>query len=199
MQKLLKHFSAVLLMLFTLSSCSNKFEKSDAYKYSSDIYFKPSSGIYGFLLDEYSGDSIECIAYINYLDVYDAESVYIEKFYTQFGYVELDDYLMFENGEFERFTLGNDLHSLGFTHDTDFKFIISRNASDKDFERLSARKNLLDEFFVQKDGNEYTLHYTNSSCELDEQAVYVGSYSESSLFRAGFCEKCFPEMYDENF
>ncbi|MBE6729673.1 MAG: hypothetical protein E7568_05525 [Ruminococcaceae bacterium] len=105
---------------------------------------------------------------------------------------------MFEDDEFNNLTLGNDSHSLGFTHVTEFKFVASRNATEKDFEKLSNRKNLIEQYFVENNEGEYTLHYTDGSCKTSNNVIYVKTFSESSLFRAGFCKKCFPEMYIEN-
>ena len=153
-------------------------------------------GQYGFLVDSYSGDSIECIAYIDDDTEY---GMYIEKIYTKFGYTILEEEVLLKDNKSESICLGNYSHSLGFTHETDFNFVQYRDATEKDFMNISERPNLLDKYYVSFSNNEYTLHYSDSSCTSKNNVMYITTFSESSLLKAGFCDKCFPEMYYEDY
>ena len=166
-----RHFMLTILIIIFICChfCSCSDDKSTEY--------------YGFLLDRYSGDIIECIALIS-------SDNYIEGFETRFGTVKLEDQIYYTERNLESFYMGNERLTL----DSKFYFEKCRNAKPADHIRILNYKNLI-ERFCYIDGEDI-LHYSNCNHINNKTSViYLANYSEAALLKIDLCEECFPDAY----
>lgn len=174
MKKSLKLFF-VFLLCFCLSSCTND----------------KKVGLYVFLVDDYSADCIECVAYP------DAESRDIGKILTKYGTFEVEIFYNAEEGNYEKFSIDNSISYLGYTLESDFIINVVRDAYAHDVERIKEYKELYEPFYISDDGFDNVLHRSERNCNAyGKKKIYIPNYSVATLFCAGMCDKCFPDMYN---
>ena len=168
MKKSLKLFF-VFLLCFCLSSCTND----------------KKVGLYVFLVDDYSGVSIECIAYKD-----NKGNIY--KLLTKYGTVNVEIVYDEETESYEQLCTYNIDHTL----ESDFTLNVSRNAYQSDVKRINDYKDLQEPFYFSNKDSWPVLHLSNRNCKkYGNKTVYVPNYSVATLFMADMCENCFPEMY----
>lgn len=149
-------------------------------------------GLYGFLVDDYSGDAIECIAYTEGTD----NEYHIYKIFTKFGEIYVNIEYSNDEDNFEDYYIDNSISAYGQTLSSTFIFTECRKGYQSDYERISKYANYGVYFVHTEDYEEKVLHITDNNCVSNRKNVtYVNNYSEAVLLYAGMCEKCFPEMY----
>lgn len=147
-------------------------------------------GLYIFLVNDYSGDSIECVAYL------DTESQDIEEILTKYGTFEVEIFYNAEEGGYEEFSIDNSISYLGYTLGSDFIINVVRDAYAHDVERIKEYKELYEPFYISDDGFDNVLHRSERKCNAyGKKKIYIPNYSVATLFCAGMCDKCFSEMY----
>lgn len=142
-------------------------------------------GLYAFLVDTYSGDSIECIAYTD-----NKGNIY--KLLTKYGTVNVEINYDEETESYEQLCAYNIDHTL----ESDFTLNVSRNAYQSDVKRINDYKDLQEPFYFSNKDSWPVLHLSNHNCKkYGNKTVYVPNYSVATLFMADMCDKCFPDMY----
>lgn len=139
-------------------------------------------GLYAFLVDDYSGDSIECIAYK------DNESN-INKLLTKYGTINVNINYDEETDSYEQLSMYNTFQTLK----SDFTLNVCRSAYESDVITITNYPDLQAPYYLS---DKNYVHISNLSCDsYAKKTVYIPSYSVAALFGAEMCENCFPEMY----
>lgn len=168
MKNIIKLFFCFLLCFFLSSCATNK-----------------KVGKYAFLVDDYSGYTIECIAYK------DAKGN-INKLLTKYGSVNVDINYNEKNEFYEQLWVYNVDHTLA----SDFTLNISREAYESDVKRINDYKDLQEPYYFSNENPWPVLHLSSRNCtSYSAKTVFVPNYSVAALFHADMCEKCFPDMY----
>ena len=142
---------------------------------------------YGFIRSEY-GISVECIAYYDFLDGEDEESIFIESFDTRYGRVELWEYIYLEENK-ESFESFNHFD----IYNTTFTFEKVREATDSDIKRITSYRNTKDRFLYTKE--DMTVHDHNHSNYKENDIIYFSDIDIAALLYLDQCEICFDEDY----